>query len=142
MVNSSYSKDKWATGNKSNEIFRYKLAHKNNKNIENEMKQKPIIIWWGVNTSVKGFEEGIRAEEPIPILKKFLIEYAGNDRGSQMMSRCPAILDELQNIYGIKPYYDYNLNIDMPPILLRKNYLRYDQTVSHKPFSARALSID
>ena len=76
------------------------------------MKQKPIIIWWGVNTSVKGFEEGIRAEEPIPILKKFLIEYAGKDDGSKMMSRCPAILDELQNVYGVKPYYDYSLNID------------------------------
>ena len=76
------------------------------------MKQKPIVIWWGVDTSEKGFEEGIRAEEPISILKKFLIEYAGKDDGSKMMSRCPAILDELQNVYGVKPYYDYKLNID------------------------------
>ena len=38
------------------------------------MKQKPIIIWWGVDTSEDGFEEGIIAEEPTPILKKFLIE--------------------------------------------------------------------
>ena len=57
------------------------------------MKQKPIIIWWGVNTSEKGFEEGIRAEEPISILKKFLIEYAGEDTETKMLSRCPAILD-------------------------------------------------
>ena len=76
------------------------------------MKQKPIIIWWGVNTSEKGFEEGIRAEEPISILKKFLIEYAGEDTETKMLSRCPAILDELTNIYGIKPFYDYKLNID------------------------------
>jgi len=76
------------------------------------MKQKPIIIWWGVNTSVKGFEEGIRAEEPLSILKKFLIEYGGKDEHSSMMSRCPAILDELTNLYGVRPYYDYKLKID------------------------------
>jgi len=76
------------------------------------VKQKPIIIWWGVNTSEKAYEEGIRAEEPIPILKKFLIEYAGIDHESTHLSRCPAILDELQNVYGVKPYYDYRLNID------------------------------
>ena len=76
------------------------------------MKQKPIIIWWGVKTSEKGFEEGIRAEEPISILKKFLIEYAGEDTETKMLSRCPAILDELTNIYGVKPFYDYKLNID------------------------------
>ena len=62
--------------------------------------------------SVKCFEEGIRAEEPISILKKFLIEYAGKDRQTKLLSRCPAILDELQNVYGVKSYYDYSLKID------------------------------
>jgi len=76
------------------------------------MEEKPIIIWWSVDTSEKGFEEGIRAEEPIPILKKFLIEYAGRNDATKMLSRCPAILDELHNVYGVKSYYDYKLNID------------------------------
>ena len=76
------------------------------------MKQKPIIIWWGVDTSEKGFEEGIRAEEPIPILKKFLVEYAGKDNDTKALSYCPALLNEVQNVYGVKPYYDYNINVD------------------------------
>tara|TARA_B100000953_G_scaffold166803_2_gene137501 strand:- start:23 stop:766 length:744 start_codon:yes stop_codon:yes gene_type:complete len=76
------------------------------------MSEEPIIIWWGVNTSVDGFEEGIRAEEPISILKKFLVEYAGKDDHSAIMSHCPAIVDELTNVYGVKPYYDYKLSID------------------------------
>jgi len=75
------------------------------------MIQKPITIWWGVDTSEEGFSEGIRAEAPIPMLKKFLIEYAGEDEGTKMLSRCPAIINELTNLYGIKPYYDYRLNI-------------------------------
>jgi len=76
--------------------------------------QTPIVIWWGVDTTFgDGFEEGIRAENPIPILKKFLIEYAGkNTPATRMMSQCPAILDELHNLYGVKSYYDYQLDID------------------------------
>ena len=86
------------------------------------MKQKPIIIWWGVDTSEDGFEEGIRAEEPTPILKKFLIEYAGKDDATKMLSRCPAILNELQNVYGVKSYYDYKLNIDSNDYISSNDY--------------------
>ena len=78
------------------------------------MKQKPIIIWWSVDTSEPGFEEGIRAEEPISILPTFLVKYAGKNASedAKSISRCPAFSEELQNLYGIKPYYDYKLNID------------------------------
>jgi len=75
------------------------------------MIQKPIIIWWGVDTSEESYEEGIRAEEPIPIFKNFLTEYAGVDENTKLLARCPAIVDELTNLYGVKPYYDYKLNI-------------------------------
>ena len=76
------------------------------------MKEKPIIIWWGVDTSEKGFEEGIRAEEPIRILKRFLVEFAGKDNDTKALSYCPALLNEVQNVYGVKPYYDYSINVD------------------------------
>jgi hypothetical protein len=88
--------------------------------------QKPIVIWWGVDTTFgHGSEEGIRAEEPIPILKKFLTEYAGKNKAGNMMSRCPAILDELYNLYGVKSYYDYHLDIDSNG---RVSSPDYDQT--------------
>ena len=88
----------------------------------NRINKKPIIIWWGVNTSIVDFEEGIRAEEPIPILKKFLIEYAGINDKTKQMARCPSILDELQNVYGVKPYYDYKLNIDSDDEIISKDH--------------------
>ena len=75
------------------------------------MKQTPIEIWWGVDTTRRGYKEGIRAEDPVPIYKKFLKEVSEKDSESNL-SHCPAILDELRNVYGIKPYYDYELKID------------------------------
>jgi hypothetical protein len=86
------------------------------------MIQKPIIIWWGVDTSETGFEEGIRAEEPKPILKKFLKEYTGENEETRMLSYCPAIKDELINLYGVKPYYDYRLYITSKNIITTDDY--------------------
>jgi len=96
-----------------------------------KMIQKPIIIWWGIDTSdwerdelhkIPSLQQGIRAEEPIPILKKFLIEYAGEDGDTRMLSRCPAISDELTNLYGVKPYYDYRLDISSENIITSNDY--------------------
>jgi len=107
------------------------------------MVKKPIEIWWGVNTSldynmhdgssVLNWAEGLRAEEPIPVFKKFLGEYAGKDKDTttswfnhgstpKMLSRCPAIVDEMCNVYGVKPYYDYTLNINSDGVLSTTDY--------------------
>ena len=99
------------------------------------MKQKPIIIWWGVNTSYSFLEEGLRAEEPVPILKKFLTECATTDvkkkgyinpsgqvGSASDLAHCPAIIDELKNVYGIKSYYDYTLNIDSQNAISTEDY--------------------
>ena len=99
------------------------------------MKQKPIIIWWGVNTSYSFLEEGLRAEEPVPILKKFLTECATTDvkkkgyinpsgqvGSASDLAHCPAIIDELKNVYGIKSYYDYKLNIDSQNAISTEDY--------------------
>ena len=99
------------------------------------MKQKPIIIWWGVNTSYSFLEEGLRAEEPVPILKKFLTDCATTDvkkkgyinpsgqvGSASDLAHCPAIIDELKNVYGIKSYYDYKLNIDSQNAISTEDY--------------------
>ena len=68
-----------------------------------------ITIYWGVNTNYS--PEGIRAEAPIPILQKLAHERIPKDsRVEQQYNRCPALIDELTNLYGIKSYYDYTLH--------------------------------
>jgi hypothetical protein len=87
-----------------------------------KIPQKPIEIWWGVNTSDVSFAEGIRAEEPVPVFKKFLKDYAGKDEATKVLARCPAIADELHNVYGVKPYYDYTLRVDSDGVLSTMDY--------------------
>ena len=67
-----------------------------------------IIIYWATNT----FEnpEGIRAEPPVPILKKLIDERVGNFKDEVTYNRCPAVVDELSNVYGIKSYHDYTID--------------------------------
>jgi len=67
-----------------------------------------ITIYWGVNTDFS--PEGIRAEAPISILQKISQERIPKDSGlGQQYNRCPAFIDELTNLYGIKSYYDFTL---------------------------------
>jgi len=69
-----------------------------------------ITIYWGVNTVM--FPEGIRAEAPISILQKMPKERIPKDADSgQRYDRCPSFIDELTNLYGIKPYIDFKLGI-------------------------------
>jgi len=69
-----------------------------------------ITIYWGVNTDFS--PEGIRAEAPISILQKISQERIPKDSGlGQQYNRCPAFIDELTNLYGIKSYYDYTLQL-------------------------------
>ena len=66
------------------------------------------IIYWGVNINYS--PEGIRAEAPIPILQKLFHERIPKDLAGEIQyNRCPAIIDELTNLYGMKSYYDYTL---------------------------------
>ena len=67
-----------------------------------------ITIYWGVNISSP---EGIRAEAPISILQKLSHERIPKDSGlEQRYDRCPAFIDELTNLYGMKSYFDYTLH--------------------------------
>jgi hypothetical protein len=65
-----------------------------------------ITIYWGANTCYS--PEAIRAEAPIPILQKLFYERIPKDlAGEVQYNRCPALVDELMNVYGIKPFWDY-----------------------------------
>ena len=67
-----------------------------------------ITIYWGVNTSY--LPEGIRAEAPIAILQKLIRERIPKDSPSPMSyDKCPSIINELTNLYGLKPFCDYTL---------------------------------
>jgi len=67
-----------------------------------------ITIYWGVNTNES--PEGIRAEAPISILQKMSQERITKDPAKIVRyNRCPAFVDELINVYGMKPFYDYTL---------------------------------
>ena len=68
-----------------------------------------ITIYWGVDT--QNSPEGIRAERPIPILQKISQERIPKDLVDEVQyNRCPAFVDELKNLYGMKSYYDYTLH--------------------------------
>ena len=65
-------------------------------------------IYWGANTCHS--LEGIRADAPISILQKLFHErIPKNLVGEVDYNRCPALVDELINVYGVKSYYDYTL---------------------------------
>ena len=66
-------------------------------------------IFWGVNTNWS--PEGIRVDAPISILQKMSQERIPKDLINEVQyNRCPAFVDELKNLYGMKSYYDYTLH--------------------------------
>ena len=68
-------------------------------------------IYWGVNTDYS--PEGIRVDAPISILQKMSQERIPKDLINEVQyNRCPAFVDELTNLYGIKSYYDYILKFE------------------------------
>jgi len=69
-----------------------------------------ITIYWGVNTIES--PEGIRVEPPISILQKMSQERITDKQLPDKLlqyNRCPAFVDELKNLYGMKSFYDYTL---------------------------------
>jgi len=71
-----------------------------------------IIIYWGVDTSYT--TEGLRVEPPVPILNKLFRDRipSGPIAAEVNYNKCPALHDELLNVYGMKSIYDYFFEID------------------------------
>ena len=67
-----------------------------------------ITIYWGANTSAS--PEGIRADAPESILQKLFRHKNSKELvGDGDYKKCPALIDELINVYGLKSYFDYTL---------------------------------
>ena len=93
-----------------------------------------ITIYWGVDTH--NSPEGIRAEKPIPILQKVLSERIPKDLAGEIgYNRCPAFIDELINVYGMKSFYDYTLKFGKDDI----SSPDYDQNFFMKHFKIKSL---
>jgi len=79
-----------------------------------------ITIYYGVNTTYS--HAGMRADPPQEIImnigRKLFKERVPRDlKGTSdevNYHKCPAVVEELKNIYGIKSYYDYKLNFEPP----------------------------
>ena len=109
-----------------------------------------ITIYWGVNTSYPSLSggAGIRAEAPISILQKMSHERIPKDfefeeqarlsRRTSEYNRCPAFVDELMNVYGIKSYYDYTLRFGKDNVTSPD----YDQEFFKNHFNIKSLKFE
>ena len=90
-------------------------------------------IYWGANTCHS--LEGIRADAPISILQKLFHErIPKNLVGEVDYNRCPALVDELINVYGVKSYYDYTLRFGKDGV----SSPDYDQEFFYKHFKIKS----
>ena len=93
-----------------------------------------ITIYWGVNPAQ--VIEGLRTDPPVPIMNKFFKDRITEDVAKELnYNKCPALLNELTNVYGIKSIYDYVIQLegtvlkskligmadDSPDIFFKKN---------------------
>ena len=78
-----------------------------------------VTIYYGVNTLY--MPAGMRAEPPQEITnigRKLFSERVPNEligtNHEVNYHKCPAVVEELKNVYGIKSYYDYELTFEPP----------------------------
>ena len=70
-----------------------------------------ITIYWGINPWQ--VPEGLRIDPPVPIMNKFFKDRITEDVGKELnYNKCPALINELTNVYGIKPIYDYVIQLE------------------------------
>lgn len=70
-----------------------------------------ITIYWGINTFV--IPEGLRVLPPVPIMNKLFQDRITGDAAHEInYNKCPALGNELTNVYGMKSVYDYSFEID------------------------------
>ena len=81
-----------------------------------------ITVYYGVNTTYS--HAGMRAEPPQQLImnigrKLFSDRVKRELKGTKEeinYNKCPAVMDELKNVYGIKSYYDYKLKFEPPHV--------------------------
>ena len=95
-----------------------------------------ITIYWGANTSAS--PEGIRADAPESILQK-LIRHKNSKElvGDGDYKKCPALIDELINVYGLKSYFDYTLQFGKDGV----SSPDYDQEFFNRYFQVKSSNL-
>ena len=79
-----------------------------------------ITIYWGINPV--DIPEGLRIDPPVPIMNKFFKDRISEDVADEITyNKCPALFNELTNVYGMKSVYDYGFQIKDDQ-LVRSNY--------------------
>ena len=70
-----------------------------------------ITIYWGINPW-QG-PEGLRSDPPVPIMNKFFKDRITEDVAHEIFyNKCPALFNELTNVYGMKSVYDYVIQLE------------------------------
>jgi len=68
-----------------------------------------ITIYWGINPSNP---EGLECSPPQPIMNKFFNDHISEDVADEIRyNRCPALFNELINVYGMKSVYDCGIQV-------------------------------
>jgi hypothetical protein len=70
-----------------------------------------ITIYWAIDPL--NSLEGLRATPPVPIMNKFMKDWITEDVTHEIhYNKCPAFVNELTNVYGMKSIYDYDIHVD------------------------------
>ncbi len=68
-----------------------------------------ITIYWGINPSNP---EGLECSPPQPIMNKFMKDWITEDVTHEIhYNKCPAFVNELTNVYGMKSVYDCGIQV-------------------------------
>ena len=95
-----------------------------------------ITIYWGANTTYS--PEGIRADAPESILQKLFRHKNSKElEGDGDYKKCPALIDELKNVYGLKSYFDYTLKLQSAGA----SSPDYDQEFFNKYFEVKSSNL-
>jgi hypothetical protein len=89
-------------------------------------------------------EEWLRAEKPEPVIRNATLSYkslASNDSISRML-KCPAVTDELKNLFSLKSLYDYSIDILPDSDVVSKDYNQkfFDEHVIVRDAKAKFIS--
>ena len=66
-----------------------------------------VNVYWSL------FEkEWLRAEEPVSIFQKTFSRHSITPKGIETPAQCPAVAEEMFNLYGLKSIYDYEFSVN------------------------------
>lgn len=79
-----------------------------------------IDVFWTYDIGTK---ESIRAEDPVDILKKFLVK---DDNFRSDYASCPTVRDHLKNLYGFRHIFDVKFHFDITNSIVNIEKKKFD----------------